>query len=454
MHDSQLAANDACFYYLARSGRSTDWTMWWVFDGAAGTPPTAADLVAYLEERAEALQPLRRRVRDVPGGFGHPFWVVDDSPLDSHLTVHAEHLDWAGLLERMGDILAHPLDARINAWQLHVFADVSDSESHPVVVVMIHVSHALMAGPAMTALSETLFGPAAQPLRIDGLGPATPRPPVATTAIRGVLSTPWRLLRFWSGLRAENRRIARTGDDGGPSLTPRTATPFNRRIGPGRAVRTFTIDLPSVRTPGITVTATGLTAISQALQRYLDKRGDGCPEDLAAFVTIAVPDVPVMGVNQVGADVVDLHPGQDDPARRALAVDATLRLRRGSATSERELNRLHLVDRLPSRVYRTAYGTLRPPETALPAVAHTILTSIRCEPTVEWTLLDRPFRSAAMLPPVYPDIALAHSFVGVGDSFTVSVAADPEIVPDLDDYLDMLRESLEQSATTPGGTAV
>ncbi|RDI49996.1 wax ester/triacylglycerol synthase domain-containing protein [Nocardia mexicana] len=447
MHEAQLAANDAMYYYFTRSGRRSDWPMWWVFDNAGGTP-ASADLVRYVTDRAEALEPLRRRIHEVPAGLGHPFWEVDDSPVENHVTVHSENLDWAACLDRMGRVLEQPLDARVNAWQLHIFADVSGipTLTGTGTVVMIHVSHALMAGPAMTSLSEALFAPGKPPLEIEGLGPAARRPPVRLAAVRGALGWPVRLLRFVAGVRAENRRIAREGDEGGPNLTPRTATILNQRISPGRAVRTFPVDLRTVRVPGTTVTAVGLTAVSQAMQRYLDKRGEACPDDLAAFVTIAVPGATVMGVNRVGADVVDLHPATSDPAERAQAVDGTLRVRRASATSRRELERLGLVDMLPSRMYRAAHGTLPPPESAPPTVAHTVLTSIRCEPSAEWSLLDKPFRFAGMLPPVYPDIGLAHSFVGAGDSFAVSVVCDPALVDDIDGYCDILQEAFDSVA--------
>ncbi|MET8872607.1 WS/DGAT domain-containing protein [Nocardia sp. NPDC004604] len=451
MHESQLVANDAAYYYLARSGRVTDWPMWWAFENETGAPPTAADIVAHFGERAELLAPLRRRIREVPGGFGHPYWVADDSPIAAHIVTHdAAQLDWAQCLDEMGRVLEQPLDARVSAWQLHVFPNVVGiaTPSGAGTVVLMHISHALMAGPAMTSLSEALF--ASAPLRIDGLGPAATRPRLALTAVGGALRWPLQVLGFNLRFRGEMRRIAREGDDGGPSTPPVGPTVLNRRIGAGRAVRTIPLDLQDVRVPGITVTALGLTAISRAVQRYLEKRDGTCPDDLAALVTIAVPDAKVMGVNRVGADAVALAAGEPDLADRARTVEATLRERRRSPSSRRELGRLALVDRLPSRVYRARFGTLPPADPNAPALAHTILTSIRCEPTAEWSLLGKPFRFAGMLPPVYPDIGLAHSFVGVGDSFTVSVACDPEIVPDLDAYRDILLESLRDVAAALG----
>jgi hypothetical protein len=453
MHESQLVANDACYYYLARSGRVTDWLMWWVFDSAADAPPTGADIARHFGERTELLEPLRRRIRDVPGGLGHPFWGVDDTPIDSHIVTHAvTDLDWAGCLDRMGSILARPLDARVSAWQLHVFPDVSGIAplTGTGTVVLMHVSHALMAGPAMTSLSEALFASVPAPLRIEGLGPTAKRPHLGRTAVGGALRWPLQVLRFNVRVRGEMRRIARDNDDSGPSMPPRSPTVLNRRIGPGRAIRTIPLDLRTVRAPGITVTAVGLTAISRAMERYLEKRDMACPDDLAALVTIAVPDAAVMGVNRVGADAVALSAGEPDLAGRARAIEATLRDRRHSPSSRRELTRLALVDLLPSRIYRARFGTLAPAEPDAPAYAHTILTSIRCEPTAEWSLLGKPFRFAGMLPPVYPDIGLAHSFAGVRDSFTVSVVCDPEIVPDLDDYCDILLESCHEVAAALG----
>ncbi|MEU7763693.1 wax ester/triacylglycerol synthase domain-containing protein [Nocardia sp. NPDC049190] len=449
MHESQLVGNDASYYYFARSGRITDWPMWWVFENESGMSPSTADLARYFAERAELLEPLRRRIHDVPGGLGHPFWGVDDSPIDRHLVIHpTADLDWAGCLDQMGSILAQPLDARVSAWQLHVFPEVSGvaTLTGTGTVVMMYVSHALMAGPAMTSLSEALFAPASAPVRIEGLGPAAKRPPLGRAAVEGVLRWPLQVLRFNARVRSENRRLARDGDDSGPSTSPRGRTVFNQRIGPGRAMRTIPLELRIVRAPGITVTAVGLTAVSRAMERYLEKRGAACPADLAAYITIAVPDVVAMGVNRVGADVVDLSPSELDLADRARAVDATLRVRRHSATSRRELTRLELAELLPSRIYRARFGGFPPADPAAPVPAHTTLTSIRCEPTAEWSLSGRPFRFAGMLPPVFPDIVLAHSFVGVRDSFAVSVGCDPEIVPDLGDYCDILRESFHEVA--------
>ncbi|WP_063044581.1 wax ester/triacylglycerol synthase domain-containing protein [Nocardia pseudovaccinii] len=446
MYEAQMVANDAAYYYLACSGRVTDWPMWWVFDNG-DTPLTAADIADHFGARADLLEPLRRRIQEVPGGLGHPFWVADDSPIDAHIVTHAAaQLDWAQCQDEIGRILAQPLDARVSAWQLHVFPNVSGiaTPSGVGAVVLIHVSHALMAGPAMTPLSEALF--ASVPLRIEGQGPATQRPRPALAAMVGALRWPLQALRFNVRVRREMRRIARENDDSGPNTPPVTATVLNRRIGPGRAMRSIPLELRDVRAPGITVTALGLTAISRTMQRYLEKRDGSCPDDLAVLVTVAVPDAPVMGVNYVGAAAVELAAAEPDLAARARAVDATLRVRRDSPSGRRELNRLGLIDLLPSRTYRTRFGTLAPADPDAPAYAHTILTSIRCEPTVEWSLAGKPFRFAGMLPPVYPEIGLAHSFVGAGDTFTVSVVCDPEIVPDLNDYCDLLRESCHEVA--------
>ncbi|MEV5838187.1 wax ester/triacylglycerol synthase domain-containing protein [Nocardia sp. NPDC052112] len=453
MYEAQLVANDAAYYYLARSGRGTDWPMWWVFDNG-DTPLTAADIADHFGARAELLEPLRRRIQEVPGGLGHPFWVVDDRPIDTHIVTHAAaQLDWEWCQNEIGRILAQPLDARVSAWQLHVFPNVTGiaTPSGAGAVVLMQISHALMAGPAMTSLSEALF--ASVPLRIEGQGPATRGPRPALAALVGVLRWPLQALRFNIRVRREMRRIARENDDSGPNTPPVTATRLNRRIGPGRAMRSIPLELRVVRAPGITVTALGLTAISHAMQRYLEKRDGSCPDDLAVLVTVAVPDAPVMGVNYVGAAAVELAAAEPDLAARARAVDATLRVRRDSPSGRRELNRLGLIDLLPSRTYRTRFGTLAPADPDAPAYAHTILTSIRCEPTVEWSLAGKPFRFAGMLPPVYPEIGLAHSFVGAGDSFTVSVVCDPDIVADLDDYCEILRESCREVAAALGALA-
>jgi len=440
MHAAQLVANDAVYYYLARSGRNTDWPMWWVFESTDGPAPASAEIIAHFTGRAEVFAPLRRRIHDAPGGFAHPFWGVDDSPVADHLVAHPAGLTWTACQDAMAGILTEQLDARVCSWRLHIFPDVSGVETltGAGTVVMMHTSHALMAGPAMTSLSEALFAASPEPVRIDGQPVAAQRVRVWPAALAGAALTPWRLARFAYAVGREDRNIARDGGEGWLTQRPRTKTTLNRRIGPGRAMRTVPLGISAVRAPGITVTAVGLTAISLALQRYYEKHGEPCPEDLAAYVTIAAPEATVMGVNRVGADVIDLHPGESGLAGRARAVDATLRARRGSATSPRELLRLDLVDGLPSRAYRARFGTLPPANPDAPDPAHTILTSIRCEPSAELSLPGSRFRFAGMLPPIYPDIGLAHSFVGAGEAFAVSVACDPVIVPDLETYCELL----------------
>ncbi len=446
MRESQLMANDAAFYYLARSGRATDWPMWWVFDSGDAPAPTGAQVTAYFGARAAALEPLRRRVHEAPGGLTHPFWGIDDSSIESHIVTHPEGLDWAACQDRMAQALTEPLDARICAWRLHVFPGVTGIETltGAGTVVMMHTSHALMAGPSMTSLGEALFAADPAPVRIDGQPAAARRPRMWPAALADAVRIPWRTVRFMAGARALNRWSVPEGQDDWPVISARTRTVLNQRIGADRALRTVPLELASVRAPGITVTSAGLTAISLALQRYFEKHTLPCPEDLSAFVTIAIPGVRVLGVNRIGADVVDLHPGEPDTAARARAVDASLRARRGSASSPRELARLELIDRLPSRIYRAKFGTLPPADPAPLAPAHTILTSIRCDSDTALSLLDSRFRFAGMLPPVYPDIALAHSFVGAGEVFAVSVACDPAIVTDLDVYCDLLRQAFDE----------
>ncbi|MBU3064409.1 WSD1 family O-acyltransferase [Nocardia sp. NEAU-G5] len=448
MHAAQLVANDAVYYYLARSGRNTDWPMWWVFDSADGPAPTAQEVVAHFTTRAAVFEPLRRRIHEAPGGFAHPFWVADDSPVEDHLVAHPAGMTWAACQHAMAELLIEQLDARECAWRLHIFPDVSgiDTLTGAGTVVLMHTSHALMAGPAMTSLSEALFAATPAPVHIDGQPAAAQRVRAWPAAVAGALSTPWRLARFIGAVGRENRNIARDGGEGWLTQRPRTKTALNRRVGRGRAMRTVPLDVSAVRVPGVTVTAVGLTAISLAMQRYFGKHDAPCPDDLAAYVTIAVPEATVMGVNRVGADVIDLHPGESGLADRARAVDATLRARRGSASSPRELIRLGLVDGLPSRSYRARFGTLPAADPNAPDPAHTILTSIRCELSAELSLPGSRFRFAGMLPPVYPDIALAHSFVGADKAFAVSVACDPDIVPDLDTYCDLLVDAFGELA--------
>lgn len=445
MHESQLSFHDAANYYVARTGWITDWMMFWVFDSAGGTQPSREEIADQFLARTDLFDQMNRRIADVPGCADYPYWITGDSGVLDHIEFQGDdtELTWADCTDRIDSLLGIPLDARIKAWRVTVFPSVHDVPTLTGVgtVVVLQVSHALMVGSAMSSVSRAMFGAQAEPVVVEGLGPpATPFDPIVATA-RGIARIPGQILRLVAKTRRQ-RAALRRGDTPASHIDPpRTPTLFNRHPGDARAMRTFRLDLREWRKPGTTVTAAGMTAIAEAMQQYLESVGEACPPELTCSASVAVSGAEAMGVNRVAVAVVSLSPDIESLADRARAVQASLEVGTQFAASPANLDNVPAASGIPYAYYRAVAALEKYRAAPQPLLANSILTSIKCEESLELALCGRPLAMVGMVPALGRNIALAHSMVGIGDILTVSVLCSPSVVEDVDRYAELLEQA-------------
>src|SRR4051812_26764883 len=100
---------------------------------------------AQLAERLPLLPPLRRRLRDVPLGLDHPYWIDDP---DFDLDFHIRHTAVAppGSDQQLGDlvarIVARPLDRGRPLWESYVIEGLPGDRF----AVLTKVHHATVDG--------------------------------------------------------------------------------------------------------------------------------------------------------------------------------------------------------------------------------------------------------------------------------------------------------------------
>jgi WS/DGAT/MGAT family acyltransferase len=97
---------------------------------------------AQLEQRLHLLEPLRRRLAEVPLGLDHPYWIADpDFDLDFHVRHTAVPPPGSDdQLERLvGRIVARPLDRRRPLWLSYVIEGLAD-ERFAVLTVFHHAT--------------------------------------------------------------------------------------------------------------------------------------------------------------------------------------------------------------------------------------------------------------------------------------------------------------------------
>lgn len=98
-----------------------------------------------LGQRLHLLEPLRRRVVEVPLGLDHPFWIADP---DFDLEFHVRHTavpppgSDQQLADVVGRIVARPLDRRRPLWLSYVIEGLADNRF--AVLTLIH--HAAVDG--------------------------------------------------------------------------------------------------------------------------------------------------------------------------------------------------------------------------------------------------------------------------------------------------------------------
>ncbi|MDV2475766.1 hypothetical protein F8M49_11025 [Rhodococcus zopfii] len=449
MPNSRMTVVDASYHLESQIGPHLDWPMFWAFDSGGHDAPTPSEITDHVVGRAHVLSSLRRTPRHVAGGVDYPHWVVDDTPLEDHIEHHhgeaRSGMSWTEFLDALGGLTATALP-RHRAWRLHVFHAVRDvpSAQGPSTVVVLNTSHALMAGPALPPVSAALFGADDMPLDLPGVGPAARRWSAAGRAAAGVLGIPAALLRWWSHLGSAPH-------DDAESPPARALSRFNLDPAAGgrsRAIRILTLPLSGLRPPGTTVTTAVLTAISEAMRRYLVEFDGSCPPDPTAVVTVALHDLPEeVGVNRLGPARVMLSPNVEDLDERARLIQAELAAGRRDVNSPGYAAKMQTTNLMPAVLYSAAAAEVLDRSVSLynsgHALGHTVLTSIDCRGSERARLCGRELALFGMTPPLPRDIGLVHGVVGTARGLTLTVHSTPEAVADPDRYLELLRESID-----------
>jgi WS/DGAT/MGAT family acyltransferase len=142
----QLSGLDAAFLHMETAAQ---------FGHVAGlsifAPPDVADYDPYqawrnqIDQRLHLLEPLRRRLVEVPLGLDHPFWVEDpDFDLDFHVRHNA--IPPPGTDEQLGELIARiigrPLDRSRPLWLSYVIEGLAGGRF--AVLTIVH--HATVDG--------------------------------------------------------------------------------------------------------------------------------------------------------------------------------------------------------------------------------------------------------------------------------------------------------------------
>lgn len=316
-----------------------------------------------LEQRLHLLEPLRRRLVEVPFGLDHPFWIADpDFDLDYHVrhTAVPPPGSTEQLANVVGRIVGRPLDRGRPLWLSYVIEGLADNR-FAVLTVVHHAAvdgasgielltimldeepggapvdpggepwHAERVPGDLELIARTTLGLSRKPARAVllaaqtaiELGRATRNPALVAAAgqVRASLRGPLGGLLNAGRRRGQERDVPPTVPSGRP---PRT--PFNAPITPQRKLALGSASLTTVKAVktafGVTVNDVVMAVCAGGLRTWLTEH-DALPQDpLVALVPVSIRtgEESDRWTNRVSMLTTVLPTDEPDPVQRLLRV--------------------------------------------------------------------------------------------------------------------------------------
>ncbi|MGV9835983.1 WS/DGAT domain-containing protein [Nocardia niigatensis] len=456
-----LAARDATMYWLSARTRN-DLFLLYCF---ADTGREAGELRADVADRVLHIPDLLVRVLDTPANIAYPIWVTCEFTDEQFVDHHRSDATWGGVTAALGDLLATGLIASDRPWRLHVFRKVRDvpgfATGETALIAVLQLSHALADGRRAAAIARALFGRSDFPAStapvpagwlVDHRLPRAIRA-TATRALATTIALPAipidlarTVVRGVAAARAQRQLAELTAAGELPPPAPDAdPTILNGEGGPPAAhtVRMLVCDKHRLRVPSHSVTVVALTAVSIALERHLRARG-ALPPELRAQVPMATaaPGDTHNGYRDLS---VDLSVSEPDPRARATRIAADLAARRHRAAHPLQNAQDAVTAVLPAPLLHRE--VTRAPINALPprVSGHTVVSSVD-RGTADLEFGGGAARFTAGFPALGAVMHLTHGLHGLGDTLTVSLHADPAVIPDIDAYAAALEAALDEVA--------
>jgi diacylglycerol O-acyltransferase len=490
----QLTGLDATFLHLENATQFGHVAGLSIFERppTPGYDPYAA-WRRQLEQRLHLLLPLRRRLREVPLGLDHPFWIKDPNfDLDFHVRHTA--VPPPGRDDQLADtvarIVARPLDRRRPLWLSYVIEGLAD-ERFAVLTVFHHAAVDGASGVELLTImldedpdAEPAAAPSAPwrgeriPSDLEMLARATlglPRKPARALLLAartardiGQATRNPALVAAANGVRGSLRgplgAALNIGRDRGedrdpppplPSVRP-PRTPFNDRITPHRKLAIGSASLPAVRAIktafGVTVNDVVMAVCAGGLRTWLELHD-------------ALPDAPLVGLVPVsvrtGAET-DRWTNRVSMLSTVLPTDIADPVQRLRCVHEAMASSKDLFQALPAERLTDA-AEFPPPAVfarAMRLSARLRLGSRLMPGNVVISNVPGPrtplYAAGARLAHYYPVSVIME---GQGLNITVQsyldrldfgLVACPELVPDLDALLDAMLLGIEELADLAG----
>ncbi len=475
----QLTGIDASFLYMETPSTHAHVTGLMILERpSVDFDPFAAVYAKYASVVGE-LEPIRRRLVEVPFGLDHPYWI-DDPNFD--LRFHVRELNVAApgrddqLAEQVARIHGRPMDRSRPLWEVYVIDGLESGEW----ALLTKYHHATIDGAAGQVMLE--FMTDTEP-DAPSPGESAPWEPGAIPSdvellrltMNNLARNPLRAMRVQarivrqfadaagmtslSGLATRTgaavKRIAEPGAGDRPRVemptTSAPRTPWNKAISPHRRFAMRTASLADIKrlknATGGTVNDVIMAIGAGGLREYLLHHAalPDLPLRVMVPISIRTGEESDIWTNRVSAIVADLPTDCADPLERVA------RCRDAMNAAKRQFETLPAAELLD--LFQFSSPVLA---TAASRVASQLRLADRVDPPVNLVISNVP---GPRRPLYFAGAEIAHQFPlniitdGQGLSITVmsyldrldfGFVADRELIPDLSDLADMHLEEISR----------
>jgi diacylglycerol O-acyltransferase / wax synthase len=457
MSSDRLTGLDASFLHLEDSASHMHVASVMTFEGP---PPPYEELLESIERRLGLVPRYRQRLAFVPLGQGRPKWV-DDPHLNLRYHVRSTALPEPGSEEQLkalaGRVFAQALDRDKPLWEVWLVEGLEGDRF----ALLSKTHHALVDGISGVDIISVLFDTSAEPAAPTDTGDRwLPRPLPSSAQLLGEAlveraTMPAELSRSLRAVFRGPRRIAEglrdaavgVGAMAWAGLNPAPATLYNKPIGPHRRftwVRANLADIKAIKNElGGTVNDVVLATIAGALGKHLRRRGqntDGI--ELKAMVPVSVRADVERGAlgNRVAAMMAPLPVWCQDPVARLDIVREELKGLKsgGQAVGAQVLTELSGF--APPTVMGQASRVM-----ARQRFFNLVITNVP-GPQIPLYLAGRLMLDPFPMVPLARNQALGVALLSYAGKINFGLVGDYDLMWDLDDFADDVRESLAELA--------
>jgi len=457
----RLTGLDSSFLHLEDSTSHMHVASVMIFEGP---PPPYDELLEAIERRLGLVPRYRQRLAFVPLAQGRPRWV-DDPHLNLRYHVRSTALPAPGseqqLKELAGRVFAQQLDRDKPLWEIWLVEGLEGDRFG----VLSKTHHALVDGVSGVDIMSVLFDTSPEPAAPTDTGDSwLPRPLPSPAQLLGEAiveraTIPGELARSVRAVFRGPRRVAEglrdaavgVGAMAWAGLNPAPASPYNRSIGPHRRftwVRVNLADIKAIKNElGGTVNDVVLATIAGALGKHMRRRGqntDGV--ELKAMVPVSVRADVERGAlgNRVAAMMAPLPVWCQEPVARLDIVREELKGLKsgGQAVGAQVLTQLSGF--APSTVMGQASRLM-----SRQRFFNVVVTNVP-GPQIPLYLAGRRLEDPFPMVPLAKNQALGVALLSYAGRINFGLVGDYDLMWDLDEFADDVRESLGELAAEAG----